>query len=191
MTIGGGAATFTTVTSLPSATAADGKPTASEIGVTPTEVRIAVIADVDTPLAPGAYAGARDAVQGFAKYINKQGGLAGRKVVVDFYDSKLSGDETRNAIITAALFSFLFAWGDFLFALTLTTGDNVRPLTVGLYLYVGTYVNDWSAAGGTAEGVNRFTRLFPVSATYKLPELSAARPPGSRDPQSGHYFMMS
>ena len=57
---------------------------------------------------------------------------------------------SRNAIITAALFSFLFAWGDFLFALTLTTGDNVRPLTVGLYLYVGTYVNDWSAAMATA-----------------------------------------
>jgi multiple sugar transport system permease protein len=57
---------------------------------------------------------------------------------------------SRNAIITAALFSFLFAWGDFLFALTLTTGDSVRPLTVGLYLYVGTYVNDWSAAMATA-----------------------------------------
>jgi len=37
-----------------SAGAADEKPTASEIGVTPTELRIAVIADVDTPLAPGA-----------------------------------------------------------------------------------------------------------------------------------------
>jgi multiple sugar transport system permease protein len=57
---------------------------------------------------------------------------------------------SRNAVITAALFSFLFAWGDFLFALTLTTGDSVRPLTVGLYLYVGTYVNDWSAAMATA-----------------------------------------
>ena len=60
-----------------------------------------MIADVDTPLAPGVYAGARDAVQGFAKYINQQGGFAGRKVVVDFYDSKLTGDETRNAIIKA------------------------------------------------------------------------------------------
>jgi ABC-type branched-subunit amino acid transport system substrate-binding protein len=84
-----------------SAIAADEKPAATEIGVTPTELRIAVIADVDTPLAPGAYAGARDAVKGFATYINGQGGLAGRKVVVDFYDSKLNPDETRNAIIKA------------------------------------------------------------------------------------------
>ena len=60
-----------------------------------------MIADVDTPLAPGAYAGARDAVQAWGKYINSQGGLAGRKVAVDFIDSKLSGDETRNAIIKA------------------------------------------------------------------------------------------
>ena len=90
-----------TATAASSATAADEKPTASEVGVTPTELRIAVVADVDTPLAPGAYAGARDAVQGFAKYINKQGGLAGRKVVVDFYDSKLSADETRNSLIKA------------------------------------------------------------------------------------------
>jgi len=56
----------------------------------------------------------------------------------------------RNAIITAALFSFLFAWGDFLFALTLTTTDSVRPVTVGLYLYVGNYVSDWSAVMATA-----------------------------------------
>jgi hypothetical protein len=88
-------------TSAVGAGAADEKPTATEIGVTADEIRIAVIADVDTPLAPGAYAGARDAVQGFAKYINAQGGLAGRKVVVDFLDSKLNGDETRNAIIKA------------------------------------------------------------------------------------------
>ncbi len=81
--------------------AADEKPTASEIGVTANEIRIAVIADVDTPLAPGAYAGARDAVEAFGKYINAQGGLAGRKVAVDFIDSKLNGDETRNTIIKA------------------------------------------------------------------------------------------
>src|SRR3954452_9428029 len=34
---------------------------------------------------------------------------------------------SRNALITAALFTLLFAWADFLFALTLTTTENVRP----------------------------------------------------------------
>jgi len=57
---------------------------------------------------------------------------------------------SRNALITAALFSFLFAWGDFLFALTLTTTEDVRPVTLGLYTYVGAFVADWSSVMATA-----------------------------------------
>jgi multiple sugar transport system permease protein len=34
-----------------------------------------------------------------------------------------------NGIITAALFSFLFAWSDFVFALTLTSVNTVTPVT--------------------------------------------------------------
>lgn len=57
---------------------------------------------------------------------------------------------SRNAMITAALFAFLFTWGDFLFALTLTTTEDVRPITLGLYTYIGAFVNDWSAVMATA-----------------------------------------
>jgi multiple sugar transport system permease protein len=57
---------------------------------------------------------------------------------------------SRNALITAALFTFLFTWGDFLFALTLTTTDAVRPVTLGLYQYIGSYVSDWSSVMATA-----------------------------------------
>jgi multiple sugar transport system permease protein len=57
---------------------------------------------------------------------------------------------SRNAVITAALFTFLFAWADFLFALTLTTTEDVRPVTLGLYTYIGTYINDWSSVMATA-----------------------------------------
>nr|WP_240675049.1 carbohydrate ABC transporter permease [Cellulomonas endophytica] len=57
---------------------------------------------------------------------------------------------SRNALITAALFTFLFTWGDFLFALTLTTTNTVQPITLGLYSYLGTYVSDWSAVMATA-----------------------------------------
>ncbi|MFF8727009.1 carbohydrate ABC transporter permease [Streptomyces sp. NPDC015171] len=55
-----------------------------------------------------------------------------------------------NALITAGLFVFLLAWGDFLFALTLNTTDRVRPVTVGLYQYVGAHTNDWNALMATA-----------------------------------------
>jgi multiple sugar transport system permease protein len=57
---------------------------------------------------------------------------------------------SRNALVTAGLFTFLFAWADFLFALTLTTTEDVRPVTLGLYQYIGTYVNDWSSVMATA-----------------------------------------
>ena len=80
----------------PSGAASD-KPAATEVGVTPTEIHIAVVADVDNSIAPNLFAGSRDAVEGYAKYINKTGGIAGRKLVVDFYDSKLNPNETRNA----------------------------------------------------------------------------------------------
>jgi ABC-type branched-subunit amino acid transport system substrate-binding protein len=82
------------------------KPAATEIGVTPKEIRIAVLADVDTPVAPGLFKGSPDAVQGFAKYINRTGGLAGRKLVVDFLDTQLSADEARNAVIKACANDF-------------------------------------------------------------------------------------
>ena len=57
---------------------------------------------------------------------------------------------SRNALVTAALFTFLFTWSDFLFALTLTTTEDVRPVTLGLFQYIGSYVSDWSSVMATA-----------------------------------------
>ncbi len=56
----------------------------------------------------------------------------------------------RNTIVTAGLFSFLYAWGDFLFALTLTTTPDVRPVTLSLYTYLGGYVQNWGLVMATA-----------------------------------------
>lgn len=56
----------------------------------------------------------------------------------------------KNALITAGLFAFLFSWSDFLFALTLTTTDDIRPVTLGIYQYLGTQVSNWSAVMATA-----------------------------------------
>ena len=57
---------------------------------------------------------------------------------------------SRNGIITAALFSFLFAWSDFLFALTLTTTGAVTPITLGIYQYLGAQTEQWSPVMATA-----------------------------------------
>jgi multiple sugar transport system permease protein len=57
---------------------------------------------------------------------------------------------SRNAIVTAALFTFLGAWGDFLIALTLTSTTAVRPITLGIYNYIGSNVTDWAPVMATA-----------------------------------------
>jgi multiple sugar transport system permease protein len=57
---------------------------------------------------------------------------------------------SRNSIITAALFTFLFTWSDFTFALTLTTSDKVRPVTLGIYQYLSGNVQNWGPVMATA-----------------------------------------
>jgi multiple sugar transport system permease protein len=57
---------------------------------------------------------------------------------------------SKNAIITAALFTFLGAWGDFLFALTLTSTPAVRPVTLGIYNYLSSNVQQWGPVMATA-----------------------------------------
>ena len=57
---------------------------------------------------------------------------------------------SRNALVTAALFSFLFAWSDFLFALTLDSSSAARPVTLGIYQYIGGFVASWGSVMATA-----------------------------------------
>jgi multiple sugar transport system permease protein len=51
---------------------------------------------------------------------------------------------SRSAIITAGLFIFLFAWADFVFALTLTPTGKIVPLTIGIYKYIGSHSVQWN-----------------------------------------------
>jgi len=79
---------------------------ATDIGITADEIRITVIADVENPFQPGLFKGSADAIAGFADYINDNDGLAGRELVVDFIDSRLTADDVRNGIVRACESSF-------------------------------------------------------------------------------------
>jgi multiple sugar transport system permease protein len=57
---------------------------------------------------------------------------------------------SRTALITAALFSFLFGWGDFLFALILNSNPDHTPITVGIYRFIGAYSVEWPSVMATA-----------------------------------------
>jgi multiple sugar transport system permease protein len=57
---------------------------------------------------------------------------------------------SRNAAVTVALFSFLWAWSDFVFATTLDGGGNDEPITLGIYHYIGNNDQQWNAIMATA-----------------------------------------
>ena len=101
---------------------------ATDVGVTATEIRIAVVADVDNPFAPGLFQGAVDAVNGAAKYINANGGIGGRKVKVDFIDSHLNANEARNAIITACQQDFALVGTEALFLSNMDDAINCKDI---------------------------------------------------------------
>ncbi len=75
--------------------------TSPEIGVTPTTITVTVMADVGSSIKPGLFLGSINAVKAWAAYMNANGGLACRKVVVKEVDSKLSPDDAKNGIATA------------------------------------------------------------------------------------------
>lgn len=53
-------------------------------------------------------------------------------------------------IITVALFSFLFAWSDFFFALTLTNSPSMQPMTLSLFYYFTQHLSAWNLAMAAA-----------------------------------------
>src|SRR4029077_3597694 len=95
--------------------------TASEVGVTPTTITVTVMADTGSPLRPGLFQGSVDGVQAWAKYINANGGLACRQVVVKVADSKLTADDAQNGITTACGNSLSLVGTTVLFL------DNMKP----------------------------------------------------------------
>lgn len=48
------------------------------------------------------------------------------------------------AIVVGAVFAFIAAWNDFVFALTLATSTGVMPLTVGIYDFISPYKAQWN-----------------------------------------------
>jgi ABC-type branched-subunit amino acid transport system substrate-binding protein len=111
------------------------KPKANDVGITDTEIRLAVIADVDTPVQPGLFKASVDAVKAWAKVVNQEGGVAGRQVVIDFIDSKLNPNETRNAIIKACADDFALVGGEALFVSNvddMTACQNAAGQAIGI-----------------------------------------------------------
>lgn len=48
-------------------------------------------------------------------------------------------------IATAGIFTFLFGWNDLVFALSLTSTDAYRPVTAGLWNFIGANITEWNS----------------------------------------------
>ncbi|TQM13398.1 carbohydrate ABC transporter permease [Pseudonocardia kunmingensis] len=60
---------------------------------------------------------------------------------------------TRPGLITVATISFVLTWGELVFGLTLTTKENMQPITVGLVSLVGQYGTRWNDLMAVATAV--------------------------------------
>jgi multiple sugar transport system permease protein len=57
---------------------------------------------------------------------------------------------SRNGVVTASLFAFLWAWSDFIYANILDGGGTYRPVTLGIYKYIGNNNQEWNSIMATA-----------------------------------------
>lgn len=63
----------------------------------------------------------------------------------------------KPGVIVAAVFSFVYAWGDLIYGITFITDPNMRPITSSIYDYVQQYQTLWNST--MAFGI---VAIFPV-----------------------------
>src|SRR5947208_5588508 len=89
-----GSSKSTGTTSLPSTSAPSGN-TASAIGVTPNQVTVGNVSVLSGPI-PGLFQGAPSGASAFFSYINSQGGVNGRKLVLKSADDAFSCTQNQS-----------------------------------------------------------------------------------------------
>lgn len=67
----------------------------------------------------------------------------------------------RPGLVTVGAFAFLFAWGEFVFALSLNTSEEVQPVTVALNKLIGQYGTQWNSLMATSTAV-----AVPIIAVF-------------------------
>jgi multiple sugar transport system permease protein len=67
----------------------------------------------------------------------------------------------RPGLVTVGVFAFLFTWGEFVFGLSLTTKEEVQPITVALNTFIGQYGTKWNLLMSVATTV-----AIPIIAIF-------------------------
>src|SRR5207237_1036186 len=51
----------------------------------------------------------------------------------------------RTGLVAVGVFSFLIAWGEFVFALSFLQNQNLQPISIGVFQFVGMYKTQWDS----------------------------------------------
>lgn len=106
--------TATTTGTSPPVTQSTAGNAASDVGVTPTQITVGNVVTLTGPV-PGLFAGGAAGTDAYFQYINSQGGVFGRKLVLKTGDDGLScnGYQTQLNSIGPSVFAFVGSWSDF------------------------------------------------------------------------------
>jgi hypothetical protein len=160
--LGGG-----TTTTVKSPANCDVAKQSTDVGVTPTTITVTVIADVQNGFRPGLFKGSWDGVKAWGDYVNAQGGLACRKIVVKELDSKLTPTDSANAIAAAC-------------------GNSIATVgTTALFLQDVTTMNNCKDKTGKATGLPDIAELQTEANQQCSPVSFAALPTSSSCPYGG------
>ena len=67
----------------------------------------------------------------------------------------------RPGLVAVAVFSFLTAWGEFVFALSFLQKPELQPVSIGVFQFVGMYTTNWDA-------MMAFSTLISIPAIVAL-----------------------
>lgn len=89
--------------------------------------------------------------------------------VFDIY-FKIALPLVEAGLATLAIFVWLSAWDEFMWVLTVTSGDAVRTMSVGLYIFQGPYITDWNLlTAAVTLGVAPSIVFFLLMQRYFVP----------------------
>jgi len=141
--------------------------TSPEVGVTVKTITVTVAADVQNAFKPGLFKGSWDGMKAWGNYINANGGLACRQVVVKTVDSHLSPDDSKAAIAQAC------------------TNSLATVGTTALFLNDVSGMNGCKDKAGVATGLPDIALVQTDPAQQCSPVSFAALPTNSSCPYSG------
>lgn len=139
-------------------------------GLTPTTVSIGNVSTLFEGLFKGAYVG----TEAYAAYVNSQGGVHGRKILVDSYDDGYAGAPNKQYTQEAAQKDFALVGGfstfDSFGGTVLAADPGVPNVTVSLDTATGALPNSFSpqpASGGWQLGpLVYFQKKFPADVKH-------------------------